>query len=118
MSRLLVLAAAACVASAASIGCSAYVEPEEPVGYAEITYAPAPVAETDVYAYPNVVYEGHPTYLIDGRWWYRDGGRWAYYHRPPPQLERQRQYVQRAPRAQPRDFRHEEYSAPEATRVR
>jgi hypothetical protein len=109
------------LASVAS--CHAYVEPApEPVGYAEITYAPAPVEETEIYTYPSVVYEGRPHYYVSGRWWYRDGSRWAYYRNAPPALERQRDYVQAAPRAPRRERPVREVplqrEAPPAERVR
>jgi hypothetical protein len=40
---------------------------------------------------PAYVYEGHPVYYYDGRWYYRGvGGRWAYYHSEPVVLARYR----------------------------
>ena len=108
-----------------SIGCAAEVEPVTPVGYAEVTYAPAPVAETQIESYPHTWYENRPVYLVNGQWWYRDGGRWAYYAHEPEHLQRTRGYVQEAPPARreerERPRRVEEpapASAPPAVRVR
>ena len=64
---------------------------EEPVGYATVTSVPANIG-----TYPNVVYEGHPTYYYGNRWWYRGGdGRWLYYRNEPAALYRRRTYVVR-----------------------
>jgi hypothetical protein len=52
----------------------------EPV-YIEVESAPRRV-ET----YPHTVYEGHPAYYVDGRWYYREGPRWAYYREEPRPL--------------------------------
>jgi hypothetical protein len=82
---------------ASGLGLSAagcYATVDDPVGYAEVTDAPV-----DVDVAPYVIYEGRTTYYTGGRWWYRDGDRWAYYHNEPEQLQRQRAYVQRAPAA-------------------
>jgi hypothetical protein len=101
-----ILGAAAALAAAATTGCYAYAEPD--VGYAEVTSAPV-----DIETYPSVTYEGRPVYLYQDRFWYRDGGRWAYYRSEPEALHRQRAYVQRAPRA--REVREE---APRVRRER
>ena len=108
----------------ALVGCVAEVEPATPVGYAEVTYAPMPVAEMDIESYPHTWYESRPVYLVNGRWWYRDGSRWAYYVREPMHLQRTRHYVQEAPPAVrvERPVRRVEEappaSAPPAVRVR
>jgi hypothetical protein len=76
------------LALAALTGC--YAEAGPP--YAETTITAAPV---DIDTYPSVVYEGRPVYFYGDRWWYRDGGRWTYYHREPTELHRQREHVRR-----------------------
>jgi hypothetical protein len=93
-------------------GCAASVEPEAPVGYTQVTYAPIPVADSTIESYPHTWYENRPVYLVNGRWWYRDGSRWAYYTREPDHLRHTRRYVQEAPPAGP------PASAPPAIRVR
>lgn len=65
-------------------GCVLHAHPE-PVGYAEVTSAPA-----DIEAYPSVVYDGRPTYLYQNRWYYRNGDRWGYYREEPPVLREHR----------------------------
>jgi len=81
------------IAASALTACYATVDPP-PVGYAETTGAPV-----DIEAYPSVVYGGQPAYFYGDHWWYRDGGRWTYYHNEPAELHRQRDVVMRAPRA-------------------
>jgi hypothetical protein len=66
----------------------------QPVGYVEVSSAPVHVER-----YPRTYYDGHVVYLVNDRWMYNDGGRWAYYREEPSQLRRQRQYVQQAPPA-------------------
>ncbi len=96
--------------------CVAEADPE-PV-YAEATYVPP-----DIETYPSVVYEGHPSYYVQGNWYYRNGPQWVYYRNEPAELHRQRAVVQRAPRAAPRveyrdDVRRPENAAPPAREVR
>jgi hypothetical protein len=91
--RLDWIAAAAMTAASALAfgvsGCAVHAHPE-PVGYVELTSAPI-----DVEAYPSTVYDGHTVYLYNDRWYYRDGGRWAYYRHEPRELYLRRGYVQR-----------------------
>lgn len=103
----------------ATSGCTVHAQ-TEPVGYAEVTSVPV-----NVDTYPTTVYAGHTVYWVNDRWMYRDRGRWAYYRSEPPELYRQRRYVQAAPpapahRAQPRRAAPHppRTSAPPATRVR
>jgi hypothetical protein len=113
------------VAVAGSLGgCYVHAEPEPVYATTEVTAAPVAV-ET----YPSTVYEGRTVYLYNDRWYYRDGGRWAYYRQEPPTLYRHRHYVQSAPPARrnhppgyapappsPR-YQNGPSSAPPATRV-
>jgi hypothetical protein len=92
-------------------GC--HVRTAEPVGYVEVTSAPA-----DIYTYPSVVYQGRPTYWVQGRWVYRDpGGRWMHYRREPPELYRQRPHLQQAPPAYPQQAPPPSHYPPPAVRV-
>jgi hypothetical protein len=84
------------IAACSVTGCYAHVDPE-PVGYVEVTAAPV-----DIETYPSVVYGGQPVYFYGDHWWYRDGGRWTYYHDEPAELHRQREVVLRSPRARVR----------------
>lgn len=102
----------------AAPGCIATVQPD-PV-YAEATYVP-PRIET----YPSVVYEGRPVYYVDGYWYVHEGPGWMYYRQEPPELYRQRPYVQQAPPAYhapthpaPAQPAPPVQAAPPATRVR
>ena len=93
---------AACLTAACTAG--VYSEPQ-PV---ELYSAPAGVddgivydeyAPPDIHLYPHVFYEGGEAYYANGRW-YRHGPRgWGYYRQTPPDLERQRPFVQQAPMA-------------------
>ncbi len=87
---------AVAVAAIAFGGCRATTYGDE-VGYVELTAAPV-----DVDVYPHTFYDGRAVYLVNDRWMYRDRGRWAYYRHEPPELYRQRGYVQQAPPA----YRH------------
>jgi len=105
---VLVGAAAAC-----------HVHTTEPVGYAEVTAAPA-----NVQSYPSTVYDGRTVYLVEDRWVYRDGSRWVRYQNEPPELhrrratvQRERPYVQQAPPAA-RSYDGAPSSAPPAVRTR
>jgi hypothetical protein len=119
VSRTRSVATALAVALGALPGCYATLDDPPPVvvhpaapvaiGFAEVTSAPV-----DIETYPSVVYEGRPTYFYGDRWWYRDGARWSSYQSEPSELHRQREFVQRAPRARaprerraPRDVREE-----------
>ena len=66
----------------------------EPVGYAEVTSAPAEIDTA-----PRSYYDGHVVYLHDNHWYYREGANWRYYREEPAELTRQRHYVQQAPPA-------------------
>jgi len=52
--------------------------------YVEVA-PPAPPAEFIATATP-VYFEGRPAYWWNGRWYFRDGGRWGYYHDEPGYL--------------------------------
>lgn len=94
-----------CLASL-STGCVARVTPAP--AYVEATYVP-----DDIEYYPHTVYDGRVVYLVDDRWYYREGPRWVYFRDEPaplyrqrayayrqyPYYYRQRPYVQQAPRA-------------------
>lgn len=75
------------LAAAPASGCVVHGHPE-PVGYVEVTSAPAGI-ET----YPSTYYDGRPVYLYQDRWYYRDGGRWGYYRREPPELYEHRMRI-------------------------
>jgi hypothetical protein len=77
-------------------GCRATAYADEPVGYVEVSSAPV-----DVEVYPHTYYGGRQVYYVRDRWMYRDGGRWLYYRQEPPELYRQRTYIQQAPPAYP-----------------
>lgn len=49
----------------------------------------------DVEAQPYVVYQGTPTYYVQGRWYRRTPRGWAYYRTEPQYLYGQRGHVQR-----------------------
>lgn len=82
---------------AAAPGCYAQAQP--PVVSAGIGFSPAYID-----TYPSYWYGGRTVYLVDGRWWFRDRGRWSYYSREPRTLYRQRMYIQQAPRAPSRRY--------------
>jgi hypothetical protein len=92
------LALSACVMG----GCAAEVSAQpDPV------YVTADTVPVNVETSPSVVYEGHPTYFVNNRWYYRNGSSWVYYRHEPQELVRQRSYVQRAPAAHPVERRDE-----------
>src|SRR5438093_862908 len=93
-SRRILVVAAAAVTALPLAGCYASTYPEPAVVYVSLTAAPA-----DLSAYPRTYYDGRVVYLVNDRWIYRDGGRWAYYQRDPAPLYRQRAYIQQAPPA-------------------
>jgi hypothetical protein len=41
---------------------------------------------------PPVVFEGHAAYWFGGRWYYRDGNAWRYYHDEPSFLRDRRMH--------------------------
>jgi hypothetical protein len=100
----LVLASFAFAAALGSMGCTVEARPAEPVAYADddsVDYvATGPVI--DVNTYPYEVYGGRNVYYVGDRWYYRDGGRWAYYRHEPRFL-----YGRRQGRRGP--VRHEEH---------
>jgi hypothetical protein len=94
--------------------CYAEVEPD--TAYAEADFTPVAID-----TYPHYYYEGHDTYYVNDRWYFRDGSRWHYYRHEPAPLVRHRTYVQRAPRTRVNEYRAPERgvrSAPPATIVR
>jgi hypothetical protein len=93
MSHRLLRAAASSAALALAAGCTVHAQ-TEPVGYAEVTSAP-----TEIDAAPRSYYDGRVVYFHDDHWYYREGTRWRYYTQEPPELTRQRHYVQQAPPA-------------------
>jgi hypothetical protein len=86
-----------------SMGCTVTAQPAQPVVYADDGVAYDDVGPTiDINTYPHEVYEGRPVYYVNNRWYYHDGGRWAYYRHEPAPLYRRRAYVRRAPPAHER----------------
>jgi hypothetical protein len=81
----------------AASACTAEVQARPAVVESEIeeVEAPPPYVET----YPQTYYEGRVVYLVNDRWYYQRRGRWVYYRTEPPELVRQRSYVQQAPPA-------------------
>ena len=81
--------ALACTLTSALGACYATVEPD-------VALEPAP---PNIETYPSVVYEGHPTYFYNNRWYYRGGGgAWVNYRVEPPELQRRRvEVVNRRP---------------------
>src|SRR5689334_18647637 len=73
----------------------AYVTADE-----DVVVAAEPV---NIYAYPHTEYRGETVYYVDGRWYHRNAGRWAYYRQEPPELVHHRRQVQAAPPA-PRHY--------------
>jgi hypothetical protein len=93
-----------------STGCVATVGPEP--AYVEVDEAPVAIER-----YPRRVYDGHDVYYYRNRWYTRRGSHWAYYRETPPQLRRERHYVQQAPPARRRGY-EERREAPPAVEVR
>jgi hypothetical protein len=86
-----------------AMGCT--VEPAQPapaVAYADDTVVYDTGPTIDINTYPHEIYEGRPVYYVNNRWYYRDGGRWAYYRHEPAPLYRRRAYVRQAPPAHER----------------
>lgn len=123
--------------AALSIGCAARVYSEPTPTYAQPAYVaqPQPYDDSaivyvdqppvvDIEAYPSVAFEGGNAYFVDGRWYRRGPRGWGYYRQEPPELyrqrgyvERQRGYVQQAPPAYRHDERGYAQPAPEAVPV-
>lgn len=72
------------------------VPPRQHVVFVDASGAPIQIDEATA---PYVVYGGNPVYLYQDHWYRRDGGRWAFYANEPPELARQRGYIEHAPRA-------------------
>jgi hypothetical protein len=70
--------------------------------YARATYAEAEYVPPHVEAYPSYHYDGRVVYLVNDRWYYREGPRWVYYRSEPVVLERRRVELHRAPPARVR----------------
>jgi hypothetical protein len=90
-------------------GCYASVSSEP--AYVETTYEPV-----QVYAHPSTQYDGRVVYLVDDRWYYRDGPSWYYYRTEPAPLVEHRVYLREHPTvvAPPpvRRHRHRHYAPP------
>jgi hypothetical protein len=84
----------------APLGCYATAAAETEPVYVETVYVPAHIE-----VYPRYYYRGRTVYYVDGHWYHRRGSRWVYYRDEPPELYRQRVYVERAPRA-PDRYQH------------
>jgi hypothetical protein len=91
VSRLAVLVrrSLAIAAACALTGCYA-----EATTGADVEFVP-PVANVEVY--PHEYYDGHVVYLVNDRWYYRDGPHWVYYHREPPVLYQRRTVIRTRP---------------------
>ncbi len=75
------------VAAAALSGCYGYSYGVEPMTVTAAEIEVGPPAFALQYGYgPQIVYEGHPTYYYDNRWYYQDRGRWRYYRSEPAYL--------------------------------
>src|SRR3954454_4367227 len=61
---------------------------------AEVEYAP-PVANVEVY--PHEYYDGRVVYLVNDRWYYREGPHWVYYRSEPPVLYERRTVIRTQP---------------------
>jgi hypothetical protein len=102
-----ILVSSACALAIGAMGCTVTAQPVQPQPvYADndVVYDTGPAI--DVNTYPHEVYEGRPVYWVNNRWYYNNGGRWAYYRHEPAPLYRRRGYVRRAPPAY--GDRHEE----------
>jgi hypothetical protein len=88
------IAVAVVLASAGLAGC-AHDYPT--VGYAEVTSAPVRIDK-----YPSAMYKGRPTYLFEGKWYFRDGSQWRYFLEEPPPLRQARERIERGEYERPR----------------
>jgi hypothetical protein len=93
----ILLLSAVCVFSAAASGCFAEAHAGYPVAVAEVEVVGTPPLVIE--SYPSYYYEGRTVFMVDGGWYYNDGGHWNRYRREPEVLAVRRQYVQAAPRA-------------------
>ena len=84
-----------CAMLPALVGCVASLQAEP--AYAEVGDVPV-----NVVVYPHTYYEGRTVYLVNDRWYYRDGPRWQYYREEPAPLIEHRNYIQQAPPAERR----------------
>ena len=73
-----------------------YVEPAPVATYDDYVYDDS---LGDVEAHPYVVYQGTPTYYVQGRWYRRTARGWAYYRTEPQPLYGQRPIVAPPPPA-------------------
>jgi hypothetical protein len=71
----------------------------------------------DIESYPSVYIDGGNAYYVEGRWYRRGPRGWGYYRREPPQLQRQRAYIQQAPPAQRERARVEQAPRAEPARA-
>ncbi|CAN5682394.1 hypothetical protein BH09MYX1_BH09MYX1_19790 [soil metagenome] len=62
-------------------------QPQAQVVYDDVVYTQPPVS---VEAYPYVVYNGQPTYYVEGRWYRRGGSGWVVYNSEPGYLSSRR----------------------------
>jgi hypothetical protein len=87
-------------------GCAARVYPAGVYagGDSYVVYGDAPAS---IETYPRVEYDGGYAYYVSGRWYRHTPHGWGYYRQAPPELERRRAFVQRAP-AREREERHVE----------
>jgi hypothetical protein len=67
---------------------------KDPVGVTHVTYGSAPTIRGDIQTYPHTWYQGRSVYLINGTWWYKDDGRWAYYSPEPDHLAATRKLIE------------------------
>ena len=88
------------VAIALEPGCAArlYADPVQASvassGDDSVVYVDA--APVNIELYPHCAYEGGYAYYVDGRWYHQGPRGWGYYRQEPPELQRQRGYVQQA----------------------
>jgi hypothetical protein len=107
-STQLLRALALAAAFALPTGCYASVSSEP--AYVETTHEPV-----HVYSRPYTRYDGRVVYLVDDRWYYRDGPTWYYYRTEPAPLVERRVYLREHPTvvAPPvRRQRHRHYAPP------
>jgi hypothetical protein len=88
--------------AALTTGCGWGVQPRVP---AIVGVTSAPV---DIEASPQVTYEGRPTYLSQGRWYYCDGIQWRAYSTEPSDLAELRLHLRAAPILRAAPARHNE----------
>src|SRR5688572_8813452 len=91
LSRSLRAAALGVCVAVALPGCMAHARGEIVYDHEAEYIEPPPRVEY----YPRVYYHGEPAYLVEGRWYYRSGGRWVVFRDEPRELREYR--VRRAP---------------------